>query len=160
MSMHGFSVVALIGTMRVGCSKKETVTSVSERGPHHEHNPPHGGTPVALGREAFHLAFVRDATAGKLELFVMDDEFERFARIAAPSLEVNVHHADDERELTLLAVANSATGEKAGDTSLFEAQAECLTTVTHFDPIWILSCGICEATKVRTESREAHPRIP
>ena len=29
----------------------------------HEHTPPHGGTPVVLGEEEFHLEFVRDAAA-------------------------------------------------------------------------------------------------
>src|ERR1035438_8875229 len=56
--------------------------------PHkHEHHPPHGGTPVVLGDEAYHIELVLDASAGTLQAFVLDGELENFIRSAAPSFE-------------------------------------------------------------------------
>jgi hypothetical protein len=101
----------------------------------HEHKPPHGGAPVELGEEEYHLEFVRDAGAGKLQLYVMDGEFEKFIRIAAASIEVTATVANAPQTLTFKPVANPATGEQAGDTSLFEAQADWLKTAMNFDAI-------------------------
>ncbi|MBM3877718.1 MAG: hypothetical protein FJ386_13555 [Verrucomicrobia bacterium] len=54
----------------------------------HEHTPPHGGPPVVLGEEEYHLEFVRDAAAGKLQCYLMDGHMDKFVRIAAPAIEV------------------------------------------------------------------------
>lgn len=101
----------------------------------HEHTPPHGGAPVVLGEEEYHLEVVRDAAAGKLQLYVMDGELEKFIRIAAASIEVTAQVNDKAEALTFKPVANPATGEQAGDTSLFEAQADWVKTATNFDAV-------------------------
>lgn len=101
----------------------------------HEHKPPHGGAPVKLGEEEYHLEFVRDAVAGKLQLFVLDGELEKFVHIAAESIEVTATVANVPQTLTFKPVANPATGEKVGATSLFEAQADWLKTATNFDAV-------------------------
>jgi len=98
----------------------------------HSHEPPHGGAPVVLGDEVFHLEFVRDEEAGKLQAYVMDGHMENFVRIKAESIMVKVEGELDPAELELKAVANDATGETVGDTSLFEAQADWLKTTTNF----------------------------
>jgi len=97
--------------------------------------PPHGGTAVALGDDASHIELVRDAQAGVLQAYVLDDEMEEFVRIAAPSIEIHATVDGSPRTLVLAAVGNTATGETVGNTSLFEAQAEWLRTATHFDGI-------------------------
>ena len=99
----------------------------------HEHQAPHGGTPVVLGREAYHLELVRDAATGKLSAYLLDGEMENFVRVAAPAFEITATVAGTKQALTLTAVANPATGEKIGDTSLFEAQADWLKTTPAFD---------------------------
>jgi hypothetical protein len=43
--------------------------------------------------------------------------------------------AGKEETLTFQPVANNATGEKVGDTSLFEAQADWLKSATNFDAV-------------------------
>jgi len=101
----------------------------------HEHTPPHGGAPVVLGEEEYHLEVVRDAAAGKLQLYVLDGHMDKFVRIAAPAIEVTATHAGAPQTLSFKPVPNSATGEKVGDTALFEAQADWLKTATNFDAV-------------------------
>jgi hypothetical protein len=122
----------------VSCAKKETaastaVTAVAK----HEHHAPHGGTPVVLGDEAYHLELVRDATNGKLQAFVLDGEMENFVRCAATSFEMTAMVDGSSRVLTFQAIADSATGEKIGDTALFETSADWLKTTARFDGILI-----------------------
>ncbi len=76
-------------------------------------------TPVVLGAEIYHLEFVLDPASGQLSAYVLDGEMENFIRIAAPSFEVVATVGGVKQTLFLAAVANYATGEKTGDTSLF-----------------------------------------
>ena len=104
--------------------------------PHkHEHHPPHGGTPVVLGDEAYHIELVLDASAGTLQAYVLDGEMENFIRSTVPSIEIVATVGGAQRTLVLAAVANPATGETVGDTSLFEAQADWLKTTPEFDGV-------------------------
>jgi hypothetical protein len=93
----------------------------------HEHHPPHGGTPVVLGDEVYHLEFVRDRDSGTLQAYVLDGEMETFIRSAMPVLEVDAGAGDGVHILRLLPVANPATGETVGDTALFEATLPSVT---------------------------------
>jgi hypothetical protein len=101
----------------------------------HEHHAPHDGTPVVLGEEAYHLELVLVADEGKLQAYVLDGHMENFIRCAAPSFEVIASVEGEKRPLTFSAVADSATGEKVGDTSLFEARADWLKTTKKFDAV-------------------------
>jgi hypothetical protein len=123
-----FSALAL--TAFTGC-KPEASHSHSHSGHHHE--PPHGGTAIDLGDEEAHLEFVLDAAAGKLTCYVFKAHMSGFQRITQESLELSATVGGKAETLTLKAVANAATGEKAGDTSQFEAQAEWLKTAKNFD---------------------------
>jgi hypothetical protein len=123
-----------------GCAKKEGVSAAHEtptaakEAPvaKHEHHPPHGGTPVVLGEEAAHVELVRDAASGRLQAYVLDGELENFIRVADAALTIVAAGDGGERTLTLLPVADAATGETAGDTSLFAAQADWLKTTPRF----------------------------
>ncbi|HEY5079995.1 MAG TPA: hypothetical protein VII43_09110, partial [Opitutaceae bacterium] len=95
----------------------------------------HGGTPVVLGDEVYHLELVLDAASGVLQAYVLDGELENFVRCAAPSIEIDATVGGSPRTLTLEAVANSATGETVGDTSLFQAQADWLKSAKDFDGV-------------------------
>ncbi len=99
----------------------------------HEHKAPHGGTPVVLGAEVYHLELVRDPAAGRLTAYVLDGEMENFIRVKAPSFTVAVGGGAAKRTLTFRAIANSATGETVGDTSQFEAEADWLKSEGSFD---------------------------
>ena len=127
--------IAMMAGSVVGCYKTQTAAPASEAVHHHEHKPPHGGAPVELGEEENHVEFVLDAANGKLQAFVMDGELETFVRIEAPSLELTAQISGHQEKLRLQAVANNATGEKVGDTALFEGQADWLKTTPIFDAV-------------------------
>jgi hypothetical protein len=118
-----------------GCSKSEDTPAANAPVHKHEHHPPHGGAPVELGEEEYHIEIVRDADVGKLQAFVLDGELENFIRIAAPSLEIEAQVAGRPEKLVLAPVANNATGEKVGDTSLFEGTADWIKTTPIFDAV-------------------------
>ncbi|HND61078.1 MAG TPA: hypothetical protein PLB90_06325 [Opitutaceae bacterium] len=103
----------------------------------HEHHAPHGGTPVMLGAELYHLELVRDAADGRLRAYVLDGELENFIRIAAPAIELTATVDGQPRPLVLTAVANPATGESVGDTACFEGQADWLRTTPAFDAVLV-----------------------
>ena len=63
---------------------------------------------------------------GKLTAYLLDGHAENFVRISAPSFEITATVAGAKQKLTLVAVANAATGEKLGATSQFEATADWL----------------------------------
>lgn len=128
--------VALLGAA-AGCAKSDPHAG-HNHGPaahKHEHKAPHDGTAVVLGNEAYHLELVRDADAGKLTVYVLDGEMENFIRIPAPAIEIVATVGGAKQTLTLAAVANPATGETVGNTSMFEARADWLKTTANFDGV-------------------------
>ena len=68
-----------------GCSKGPAPAAAGAP-PHHHHHPPHGGTPVVLGNEDYHLELVLDGSTGRLQAYVLDGEMEDFVRSSAPSI--------------------------------------------------------------------------
>ena len=98
----------------------------------HQDTPPHGGTAIGLGDDQFNLELVRDPVEGTLKAFVLDGEMEDYVRIKAKVLKLEVEHEGRRETLKLLAVADSATGETVGDTSLFQTQRDWLKRVDHF----------------------------
>lgn len=102
----------------------------------HAHAAPHGGALVELGEEAAHLEFVLDPATGRLDAYVLDAHVENFVRIAQPTIELELQWpGGSRRAIALLAVANPATGETAGDTAQFSAGVSELTGVAHFDGV-------------------------
>ena len=126
--------LALAAALCGGCAKSES-TPKTEAVHKHEHKPPHGGTPVELGEEEYHVELVRDAAAGKMQAFIFDGELENFVRIPAGSFTVGAKVAGKEEPLVFQAVPNAATGETVGDTALFEARADWLKTTPRFDAV-------------------------
>jgi hypothetical protein len=125
------SVLAGAVLLLAGCGRKAAGPAAGEPAHFHQNVPPHGGTPVALGDD-YCLELVRDADAGTLSAYVLDDEMEEFIRLPAPTLPLLVRVGGEDRPLVLAAVANSGTGETVGDTALFQAQADWLKTTAGF----------------------------
>lgn len=101
----------------------------------HQHHAPHEGTAVVLGKEQYHLELVCDATDGTLTAYVLDSEMDNFIRLAQPNIILSIKTADYIGTLTLHAVANTATGEKIGDTSEFQVKDELFKKTSAFDGI-------------------------
>ncbi len=119
-----------------GCSKDGNTSVRARQAVHqHEHYPPHGGVPVVLGNEEFHVEFVLDARTGRLRAYFLDGELENFVRVAMPSFEITAQVAGREEHLIFAPVANNATGETVGDTALFEVQSDWLKTTPRFDAV-------------------------
>jgi len=128
------AVLLLVATVvAAGCRKPAPVSTAAAKPPKHEHKPPHGGTPVVLGDEVYHVELVLDAATGKLQAFVFDGELENFIRSSALTVEIDAVVNGQPKIIVLSAVANPATGETVGDTSLFEGQADWLKGVKDFD---------------------------
>lgn len=131
------AVIALIPF--TGCAKKKSAEAHDhDHGSHshgHEHVPPHGGTPIVLGDELYHVELVRDAITGTLQAYVFDGELENFIRIAQPSVAITAKINGADTPLVFAAVANAATGETVGDTSLFQTQADWVKTTDRFEAV-------------------------
>lgn len=132
-----FAALCLLSSLVLaGCGDPKPADTKDPTAVHkHEHKPPHGGTPVVLGHEEFHLELVLDSSVGVLQAFVFDGELENYIRIAAPSFEVVATFNGRKETLVFKAVTTNATGEKVGDTALFEAGADWLKTATNFDAV-------------------------
>jgi hypothetical protein len=126
--------IGAIAIFAAGCGR-QTESRTAPAPAKHEHHAPHGGTPVVLGEEAYHLELVLDATSGELQVFILDGEMENFVRCVMPAFEIEATVAGEKRLLSLKAVGDSATGETVGDTALFRAQADWLKTIAEFDGV-------------------------
>ena len=124
---------AMAAAATAGCSRAPAPEPVAAH--RHVHHPPHGGTPVVLGAELYHVELVLDPKAGVLQAYVLDGEMENFVRCAAASVEVDASLGGRQVSAVLAAVANPATGETVGDTALFEARADWLRGAAEFDGI-------------------------
>jgi hypothetical protein len=97
----------------------------------HHAVPPHGGTAIAFGDD-YRVELVRDAAAGTLTAYVLDDDMEEFIRCPAPAITLVARLGGEEHTVVLAAVANAATGETVGNTSCFEGRADWVRTADHF----------------------------
>ena len=124
----------------VGCGEPEGQDLVHSHGADdghghghgHAHVAPHGGAAVVLGEEMYHLEFVLDVPAASLHCYVLDGHMERFVRIAAEGIEVEI---DGEATVALQPVESRATGETVGDTSHFIAPVSWADEKPRFDAV-------------------------
>ncbi len=122
---HRLSASLLLGLglalfAAAGCTKKAPPEPASAP-KSHTHVAPQGGVLAELGEEAYHIEFRHGETPGVVQAFIMDGEAENFVRSDQLSFAARGRSGEQEVSLAFQAVASSATGEKAGDTSLFEA---------------------------------------
>ena len=125
----------IVASLSVGCREARKAEATTEQPHKHEHKPPHGGTPVVLGDEEYHLELVLDAASGRLQAYVLDAHMDQFTRLTNETFTVTAQWKNRTETLLFKAVTSTATGEKVGDTALFEAQADWLKTATNFDAV-------------------------
>ena len=93
----------------------------SGSGGEHVHVAPHGGQLVEVGEHGsgYNLELVLHPD-GFLQIYVLDAHAENFVRISTPSIEIEISREDKtSRTLLCVPVADPATGETVGNTSLF-----------------------------------------
>ncbi len=125
------AVLAVL-TLLTACKKSDHAGHTSSQAhPHaHVHIAPHGGALIELGNHQFNLELLLDSASGRLTAWVLDAHAENFVRISAPAIELAIQSGGITHTLTLLPIANAATGETVGSTSQFEAAAGWLRSGT------------------------------
>lgn len=113
-----------------GCERRSDHADGAGHNHTHQHTAPHGGILSEVGDHQFNVELVHDAATGTLTLYTLDAHAENFVRIAMPAIELSVAVGGQARALTLLPVANAATGETVGATSQYQVQAEWLKDVS------------------------------
>lgn len=137
-------IVAVLPLLTLSCGKRDEAHDHDSHAAHagHAHTAPHGGVLAEVGEHAYNIEFLRDAANGKLSAYILDGHAENFIRIKATGFEALVTFNGEKRPLAFKAVGNPATGETAGDTSQFDAQAD-----------WLKSASTLEITIATLEIR-------
>jgi hypothetical protein len=125
-------LLAALCAIAAGCGKAPPGPAADEKPQLRRAVPPHGGTAVPLGDD-YNLELVLDAGQGTLSAYVLDDDMEEFIRSSSTSITIVASFGGQTRTLILGAVANPATGEAVGDTSLFQGRADWLRTTSGFE---------------------------
>lgn len=68
-------------SLAVGCRDSSSHGHAHDQ----DHAPPHGGTPVVIGGDKFHLELVHDATVGKMQAYVLDGHLESYVQVPETS---------------------------------------------------------------------------
>ncbi len=105
-----------------GCGAKNAVHDQARHGHGHSHEAKHGGVAVALGDEEFHIEFTHGSSPGIISAYFLDAHMEDYVRLDAPSFSASVVIDGRSQAVVFAAVSNVATGEKIGDSSLFEGR--------------------------------------
>ena len=128
---------ALLLTVAVGCRDSSSSHGHSHEGEnadsHDDHAPPHGGTPVVVADDKFHLELVLDATAAKMQAYVLDGHLEGYVQVPETSFALVAKAGGKEEQLTFQRAPEPASGKVPEKSSLFEAQAEWLKATKAFD---------------------------
>lgn len=133
-----FFALLLVLSVTAGCGDKQ----VTHQDPHHDHNhdnshhhhhqPPHGGVPVVLGNEEFHIEFLIDNAQQYAIAYIFDGHLDNFVRIEAPSFDLTITSLPDPVTITFLAQESNATGESIGKSATFKASHPTLKSLTQF----------------------------
>lgn len=144
--MKPAALLLLVSTLLLtACARREPAPA-EPAGAHlqdsgHAHKPLMGGQLVPVGDHQFNLEFKYDAARGVLQAWVLDGHAENFVRVSMALFDVQ-EAGGQKRTITLRALENGMSGEKAGDSSSFEGEAAWLGGTGHFD-------GVVKAIKVR-----------
>jgi hypothetical protein len=132
-----FLTTALLLTAAVGCRDSHDSHGHAhdgdsahshDAGHGHDHAPPHGGTPVVIADDQFHLELVHDSAAGKMQAYVLDGHLEGYIQVAETSFVVAANVAEQTHALAF----QRTPGADGAKSSLFEAQADWLKTAKEF----------------------------
>lgn len=131
------AICGLVLCFAVGCRDSSSSHGHSHEGEnahsHDDHAPPHGGTPVVVADDKFHLELVLDATAGKMQAYVLDGHLERYVQVPETSFAMVAKVGGKDEQLTFQRATESASGKVPEKSSLFEAQAEWLKSTKAFE---------------------------
>ena len=133
---------ALLLTVAVGCrdaadshghSHEGEDAHSHDSGHGHEHAPPHGGTPVVIADDQFHLELLHDATTGKMQAYVLDGHLEGYVEVPETSFVMVAQAGGKNEPLTFQRAPEPASGKVPKKSSRFEAQSEWLKSAKEFE---------------------------
>lgn len=130
-------LTALFLTIAVGCRDSSSSHGHSHEGEnahrHDDYAPPHGGTTVVVADDKFHLELVLDATAAKMQAYVLDGHLEGYVQVSETSFAMLAKAGSKEEQLAFQRAVEPGTGKVPEKSSLFEAQAEWLKSTKAFE---------------------------
>lgn len=130
MRFIGPTITLLSLALACGCGRPHDHAAEPGHAHTHQHAAPHGGMLVEVGDHQFNVELVHDAGTGTLTLYTLDAHAENFVRTAMPVIELSLTAGSQTHTLSLLPVANPATGETVGATSQYQAEAAWLKGAT------------------------------
>lgn len=101
-------------------------------GTNHDHAPPHGGTPVLVAADKFHLELVLDNAAGTMQAYVLDGHLDRYVQVPETEFTLVAKSENHTEQLTFKRAPDHASGEVPARSALFEARADWLKSVKSF----------------------------
>lgn len=138
-------VVPLAGALAAlgllsGCGDRQTADSGGHShaaGEAHSHDteqaPPHGGTPVLVADDEFHLELVLDPAAARLQAYVLDGHLERYVQVAETNFVIVAKSGGATEQLAFQRAPEPGSGTVPAKSALFEARAEWLKTAKEFE---------------------------
>jgi hypothetical protein len=99
----------------------------------HMHAPPHGGTPVQLGDEVYHLELVADTTEGKMLAYLYDGHFHDPVLVPETNFVLQARLNSATESLSFARLPNPANGQLPTASALFGARADWLKTNPPFE---------------------------
>ncbi|MEY4201947.1 MAG: hypothetical protein RLZZ265_3687, partial [Verrucomicrobiota bacterium] len=121
-SIGALAALALLN----GCSDSQSPRDQASGHSHDDHTPPHGGTPVLVADDQFHLELVLDASAGRMQAFVLDGHLENYVALTETNFLLLAKTSGREERLSFHRAADPASGKVPDKSSLFESQGEWL----------------------------------
>jgi hypothetical protein len=131
----------LLLTVTVGCRDSSDSHGHSHEGegahshdsaPGHGHDTPHGGTPVVIGGDKFHLELVPDSTAGTMQAYVLDGHLTGYVEVPETSFVLVAKVGEQSEQLNFQRAPAAGSTNLPEKSSLFAAQAEWLKTAKEF----------------------------
>ena len=100
---------------------------------HDDHAPPHGGTPVLVEEDKFHLELVLDATAAKMQAYVLDGHLEKYVDVTETNFVLIARTSGRTEQLAFQRAPEAGSGQLPAKSSLFAAQSDWLKTAKEFE---------------------------
>lgn len=116
-----------------GCKDSESHGSQPSAHKHEDHAPPHGGTPVIVGEDRFHLELVLDPVAARMQAYVLDGHLDNYVPVAETNLLLVAKFGGNEEKLSFHRAIDPASGKIPERSSLFEGTAAWLGTTRAFE---------------------------
>ncbi|MBN9689314.1 MAG: hypothetical protein J0M24_03665 [Verrucomicrobia bacterium] len=123
-------------TILAGCGDSTPSADTSATHSHddvHRHSPPHGGTPVQLGNEVYHLELVPDPPANQMLAYLYDGHFHDLVMVAETNFTLQARFSNRVETLSFNRLPDPATGKRAEKSALFAARVDWLKDMVSFD---------------------------